>query len=87
MRTLPLAALAALLLTAPAQALCYKVPEDSGWQGPQRNTAHTLCLQRELTQDTHDRADDVRWRAQFDALAARTELMLQQQRAMTMLNR
>jgi hypothetical protein len=87
MRTFSLAALAALLLTAPAQALCYTVPEDSAWDGPQRNTARTLCLQRELSQDTNDRADDVRWKAQLDALAARTEQMLQQQRALTTLDR
>lgn len=81
MRVLPLAALAALMMTAPVLALCVSVPEDSAWQAAQQKVAHTLCLQRELDQATADRVELVRWKAQLEALAARTELMLQQQRA------
>lgn len=87
MRPIPIALLAALLTTAEAQAYCIMVPGDTPWQGAERQTAQALCLQRELSQATEDRADEVRWKAQLDALAARTELLLQQQRAAAMLNR
>lgn len=73
-------------MTAQTQAYCYSFVEGSAWQGAQRQTAHTLCLQRELSQATEDRADEVRWKAQLDALAARTALMPQQHRAATPMN-
>jgi hypothetical protein len=85
MLRLPLAAMAVLLMIPQAQALCLSVPEDAAWQGAQRQTAHTLCLHRELSRATESRADEVRWKALLDALAARAELLLQQQRAATML--
>ena len=85
MRTSLFAAVAALLMTTQTQAFCYSVVEDSAWEGAQQKTVHTLCLQRELAQTTSDRADEVRWKAQLDALNARTDLMLQQQRAAAML--
>jgi hypothetical protein len=70
-----------------SQAYCTALPEETAWQGVQRQTAQTLCLQRELSEMTEDRAAEVRWKAQLSALAARTELLLQQQRAAGMLNR
>jgi hypothetical protein len=81
------AALAALLMTAEAQAFCASVPEDSAWHATQQKTAHMLCLQRELSQATDEKAAEARWQLQFGTLAARTELMLQQQRAASMLDR
>lgn len=85
MRILSLAGMAALLMTTQTQAYCYSAVEDSAWRAAQQKTAHTLCLQRELALATADKADEVRWKAQLDALTARTELMLQQQRAAAML--
>jgi len=51
MRTILIAALAALLMTAEAQAYCIVLPEESAWQGAERQIAQTLCLQRAFPGD------------------------------------
>ena len=86
MRMLAPVALALLLTTIEAQAGCMVISPGSAWDGAERSTARTLCLERELSQSSEALADQMRWKIELGTFSARTELLLQQQRAATGLN-
>lgn len=81
MRHLAFAIFALCLLAGPAAAQCQFPGVAGPWQGAERNSLQSLCLQHELAAAASDQAAEAAMRAEIAARDAWLQLQLQQQHA------